>query len=96
MDQYRKCTRCGLMTNLMNKILLSALCMCIYNIYRTYPRGGEEEEGDINNSLLYQSIPPHSYLFQPVQPGSPTQKSKSCQLGPGLRLRLQPSDIGAL
>ena len=94
--KYRKCTRCALMTILMNKILLSASCMCIY---RTYPRGGRwRGEGDINNSLVYQSISPHSYLFQPAQPGSSTQQTKSCHLGPGLvwsRLG-RPSDIGAL
>ena len=63
----------------MNKILLSALCMCIY---RTYPRGGEGGGGggDINNSLLYQSISPHSYLLQT----QPAQKTKSCHLGHGL------------
>ena len=59
----------------MNKILLSALCMCIY---RTYPRGGEGGGGggDINNSLLYQSIPPHFYLVKSVRVASTTYSIK--------------------
>ena len=65
----------------MNKILLSALCCVVYvYIWNISQRG--EVEGDINNSLLYQSISPHSYLFQPAQSGSSTQQTKSCHRAP--------------